>query len=60
MHEIVDEEIVVDDVPNERVKRTKIPRVKIIGKKRLYRLIDEDEDDKTFMDMFLSFYKCKS
>ncbi|PWA94622.1 hypothetical protein CTI12_AA058220 [Artemisia annua] len=38
------DEIVDDDVPKERVKRTNIPRVKITGKRRLYRLIDKDED----------------
>ncbi|GKB35120.1 hypothetical protein Tco_0880062 [Tanacetum coccineum] len=31
VNEIVDEENVNDDVPNERVKRTNIPRVKITG-----------------------------
>ncbi|GJS93266.1 RNA-directed DNA polymerase, eukaryota [Tanacetum coccineum] len=30
---------------NERVKRTNIPRVKITGKRRLYPIVDEDEDD---------------
>ncbi|GJT46076.1 hypothetical protein Tco_0954791 [Tanacetum coccineum] len=44
-HEIVGDKIVNDGVPKERVKRTNIPRVKITGKRRLYRLLDEDEDD---------------
>ncbi|GJU99088.1 hypothetical protein Tco_1328359, partial [Tanacetum coccineum] len=43
--ETVGDDIVDDDVPKERVKRTNIPRFKITGKRRLYRLIDEDEDD---------------
>ncbi|GJR92596.1 hypothetical protein Tco_0264770 [Tanacetum coccineum] len=40
--EIVGDEIVDDDVPKERVKKNNIPRVKIIGKRRLYQLFDED------------------
>ncbi|GJR10148.1 putative reverse transcriptase domain-containing protein [Tanacetum coccineum] len=44
-HDIVGDEIVDDGVPKERVKRTSIPYVKITGKRRLYRLLDEDEDD---------------
>ncbi|GJS57120.1 hypothetical protein Tco_0651904 [Tanacetum coccineum] len=43
--ETASDDIVDDDVPKERVKRTNIPRFKITGKRRLYRLIDEDEDD---------------
>ncbi|GJT54877.1 hypothetical protein Tco_0989931 [Tanacetum coccineum] len=39
------EEIVDDGMPKERVKRTNIPRVKITSKRRLYRLLDEGEDD---------------
>ncbi|GJX90448.1 hypothetical protein Tco_0343774 [Tanacetum coccineum] len=44
-HEIVGDEIVDDGVPKEMVKRTNVPRIKITGKRRLYRLLDEDEDD---------------
>ncbi|GKC27393.1 hypothetical protein Tco_1034687 [Tanacetum coccineum] len=44
-HDIVGDEIVDDGVPKERVKRTSIPHIKITDKRRLYRLLDEDEDD---------------
>nr|GEX21737.1 hypothetical protein [Tanacetum cinerariifolium] len=44
-HDIVGDEIVNDGVPKERVKRTNIRCVKITGKRRLYRPVDEDEDD---------------
>ncbi|GJS77520.1 hypothetical protein Tco_0727401 [Tanacetum coccineum] len=43
---------------NERVKRTNIPRVKITGKRRLYRIVDEDEDDEDIYGHPAATYIC--
>ncbi|GJY47902.1 hypothetical protein Tco_0437858 [Tanacetum coccineum] len=42
--ETVGDEIVDDDVPKERVKG----RFKITGKRKLYQVFDEDEDDEDY------------